>query len=243
MKQLSLLFFLLFITFPGINAQIIELESESNRDPDVLFQFTRSGSSAGKTILDKKVSSFVNEATLENVASIVDQSKCSKGIYDFNLGTTTESGLLEFTLPENLQLCYESIDVYANQYETSTEKYPASLSVNGSEYFPITHEPIVAGGYKTIQTTNKYGKYRFPLADPDVALTTVKLESTGRIVLKQLNFNLKQNTQAIEELETDTDCTEEYYNLEGRKIEPENLRSGVYVVRKGKSTTKIIIRN
>lgn len=236
------------------HSQCKEIETDSNTDPQILFLYAGT-SQSGVTIksANKQVKSFINEGYVDAVKNIISHSGCSLGKYDFNLGPDpskeTGEGYLELTLSDDLQKAYESIDVYANQYEKKNSatgvvtKYPAELSVNDSDPYPITHEPNVEGGYTKNVGSKNYGLYRYTLADPDAILTTVKLKSTGRIVLKQLNFNLKQETQSISDLEADENAEEEYFDLEGRKVDPDNLRSGIYIVKKGHTMTKVIVRN
>lgn len=254
--MIRLIFCLIMILAYAFQAysQCKEIETDSNTDPQILFLYAGT-SQSGVTIksANKQVKSFINEGYVDAVKKIVSHSGCSLGKYDFNLGPDpskeTGEGYLELTLSDDLQKAYESIDVYANQYEKKNSatgvvtKYPAELSVNDSDPYPITHEPNVEGGYTKNVGSKNYGLYRYTLADPDAILTTVKLKSTGRIVLKQLNFNLKQETQSISDLETDENAEEEYFDLEGRKVDPDNLRSGIYIVKKGHTMTKVIVRN
>lgn len=254
--MIRLVFCLIMLLSYAVQAysQCKELENDSNSDPEILFLYAGT-SQSGVTIksADKQVKSFINEGYVDAVKNIISHSGCSLGKYDFNLGPDPSKeageGYLEFTLSDELQKSYESIDVYANQYEKKNvstgvvTKYPAELSVNESDPYPITHEPNVEGGYTKNVGSKNYGLYRYTLANPDVPLTTVKLQSTGRIVLKQLNFNLKQETQSIDALEADENAQEEYFDLDGRKVDPDNLRSGIYIVKKGHTVTKIIVRN
>lgn len=58
-----------------------------------------------------------------------------------------------------------------------------------------------------------------------------------------LDFSIEENPfSAVESIAADNNVAAEYYNLQGMKVNADNVKAGIYIVRKGNKATKIIVK-
>lgn len=158
-------------------------------------------------------------------------TKSSTGIY---IGTTTVAGTIQFDVLPAYRTGVRKILVNAIQYYDNDTPLEATLSVNDSE-----PRQIVSANSQEENT------YEFT-NNPDVALTNVKLSTTARIIALTLTLVYKDEGSAgIDTIGMDGDdfsSDSEIYTLEGIRISHENLNPGIYIIRRGSTTKKIIVR-
>lgn len=203
----------------------------------LLFKFAGS-SYNGRDVDSKAVSNFFLTNS-ECVKSITSYSKCCNGRTDFYLGNETTGGKLEFKLQTDYVANVSSVDIFAIQF-TNSAGIPceATLSFNDSDPVEITDR--VDGISRS--TTADYGCYTFPV-DPSTPLSTIKLESSKRVRIYRMDFNLA-NTSSIDRIDAEQEATEEYYDLNGTKIDSNHLQPGhIYIVRRGSHASKIVVTN
>lgn len=57
-----------------------------------------------------------------------------------------------------------------------------------------------------------------------------------------LNFNIDADTTGVENIAVEENAPVEYFNLQGMKVNSNNLKAGIYVVRQGNKATKVLVK-
>ena len=109
--------------------------------------------------------------------------------------------------------------------ETVTQKtVPVYVSAGQTESYPINFsidDAAVGDRYSVIATVNKGGKYEY--------------------VSSQVYFNIGEKS-GISDVEIDENVPAEYFNLQGVRVNADQLVPGIYICRKGNNVTKVLIR-
>lgn len=182
---------------------------------------------------DPMVFSKISKATNILMATANDNT----GMY---IGTSTASGVIQFEVLPAYQSGVRKIVVSAIQYYgkdssgEATAAVEASLSVNDSE-----SQKIVSAD------SRQENSYTF-IMDPEVPLTGVKLTTDRRIIGLRLTLVYKEeNTAGIKEIGADVremPVNAEIYTLDGLRVSPEDLKAGLYIMRHGNRSRKILVR-
>ena len=57
-----------------------------------------------------------------------------------------------------------------------------------------------------------------------------------------LDFNIDADTTGVENIAVEENAPVEYFNLQGMKVNSNNLKAGIYVVRQGNKATKVLVK-
>lgn len=101
----------------------------------------------------------------------------------------------------------------------------------------VTATPTVANGFKM----NDSGEYSF-VANSDTQYTYVKFDFFDRGKFNKLTVYYEGGDTSVAGIAVDSDSQPVYYNLQGVQVESGSLTGGVYIVRQGTRTTKILVK-
>lgn len=128
-------------------------------------------------------------------------------------------------------------------------KLPFSVYKNYTDYTVYETHTVIADNNGDIYTLPEYAFYnvyeegrRSLNGYVNIGTQGIDCEYLSR-GSSYAGFNLNQNDiSGVEEITSDADEQEVYYNLQGLQVQPDALTHGIYIRRKGKTASKIMIR-
>ncbi len=72
--------------------------------------------------------------------------------------------------------------------------------------------------------------------------TNAWTENIKRLTANSLDYLAKGTTTSAGIVAADEEAAPEYYNLQGMKVSADNLAAGIYIVRRGNNTSKVIVK-
>lgn len=194
----------------------IDADSDGLKEHTYTFTFANAEQSAIKYV-GTLVVNFGAETTIPNSELYITPNSantCTMAIYDFAFMGATVG------------------DIIVDNISTTTGA-DGNISYSGSK----EGLQLSLGGSPLVANVNVTGT-----ETPAGALTmniAVNVPGLGDI---PVTFNGQKSTSSIDTIVDDENAPVEYYNLNGIRVDSENLTPGIYVKRQGHKATKILIR-
>lgn len=194
----------------------IDADSDGLKEHTYTFTFANAEQSAIKYV-GTLVVNFGAETTIPNSELYITPNSantCTMAIYDFAFMGATVG------------------DIIVDNISTTTGA-DGNISYSGSK----EGLQLSLGGSPLVANVNVTGT-----ETPDGALNmniAVNVPGLGDI---PVTFNGQKVTSSIDTIVDDENAPVEYYNLNGIRVDSENLTPGIYVKRQGHKATKILIR-
>lgn len=137
------------------------------------------------------------------------------------------------TLPDNL-----IVDRAMGQEGLQEFRFMPLTSRGQLDSKPVVFNYTVSGEKSTLKCANTYGLF---LGYP----TDNQGNFRGQYVLDyviNLDINIDANTTGVENIAVEENAPVEYFNLQGMKVNSNNLKAGIYVVRQGNKATKVLVK-
>lgn len=221
---------------------------ERRRDGNSVVVMLNFGASAADfTISGALPDMHANEVFTGNKAHIKPGASFSLPAYGYALYVIDEESGISPIFPEEPKphtlylkdnTGWNNLYVYgwANGASELFGKWPGiSTTINGNDYKTVNFPIGITTGYNLIFNNNNGTQFDGPFLTPDKDYYIEVNANSWEFITEDINtitFDCPDNPNSI------------YYNLQGVIINnPDNLQPGIYIIKKGNTTNKIMIKN
>lgn len=200
------------------------------------------------TSLYNTSSDWTVSATASKVNSITDEQNGMKVVY--TMGPTTTTSKITFTNSQKLDAEAYGISIKYNSESTPKDLRVVLLPANETNGTTLTESSLKgnAGEWyidfsKNFDTTNPA---TFPIEFVSFSISPSEAaRASGSVTFERVAAVYPANGSGVKEVyaePTDADITEEWFSITGTKVNGDNVVPGIYIIRRGNLSKKVIVR-